>query len=105
VIDPFFAYLGDSVSEQKAVSRFLRNGLNPILQQHGCGLILVHHTNKPTAGKEKPDWRAGDFAYLRSGTSEIANWARAVMAIRSIGSHTIFFCRTRQARPPGRTRE
>jgi hypothetical protein len=62
IIDPFFAYLGDSVSEQKAVSGFLRNGLNPILQEHGCGLILVHHTNKPKTGKEKPDWQAGDYA-------------------------------------------
>ncbi len=47
VIDPLFAYLGDSVNEQRAVSAFLRNGLNPILQEHGCGLVLVHHTNKP----------------------------------------------------------
>jgi hypothetical protein len=90
VIDPLFAYLGDSVNEQKAVSAFLRNGLNPILREHGCGLILVHHTNKPATGKEKPDWRAGDFAYLGAGTAELANWARAVMGIRSLGSHTIF---------------
>jgi hypothetical protein len=90
VIDPLFAYLGDSVNEQKAVSGFLRNGLNPILREHGCGLILVHHTNKPATGKEKPDWRAGDFAYLGAGTAELANWARAVMGIRSLGSHTIF---------------
>jgi hypothetical protein len=90
VIDPLFAYLGDAVNEQKAVSGFLRNGLNPILREHGCGLILVHHTNKPATGKEKPDWRAGDFAYLGAGTAELANWARAVMGIRSLGSHTIF---------------
>jgi hypothetical protein len=90
VIDPLFAYLGDAVNEQKAVSAFLRNGLNPILQEHGCGLILVHHTNKPATGKEKPDWRAGEFAYLGAGTAELANWARAVIAIRSLGSHTIF---------------
>jgi len=90
VIDPLFAYLGDAVNEQKAVSAFLRNGLNPILREHGCGLILVHHTNKPATGKEKPDWRAGDFAYLGAGTAELANWARAVMCIRSLGSHTIF---------------
>jgi hypothetical protein len=90
VIDPLFAYLGDSVNEQRAVSAFLRNGLNPILQEHGCGLILVHHTNKPKTGKEKPDWQAGDLAYLGSGTSELANWARAVINFRSIGSHSVF---------------
>jgi hypothetical protein len=89
-IDPFFSYLGDSVSEQKAVSAFLRNGLNPILQEYKCGAILVHHTNKPRTGKEKEEWKAGDYAYLGAGTAEIANWARAVMAIRSLGSHTVF---------------
>jgi hypothetical protein len=90
IIDPLFAYLGDSVTEQKAVSVFLRNGLNPILQEHGCGLVLIHHTNKPKAGREKPDWQAGDMAYLGAGTAELANWSRAVMAIRSIGSHSVF---------------
>jgi hypothetical protein len=90
IVDPLFAYLGDSVCEQRAVSAFLRNGLNPILQEHGCALILVHHTNKPKSGKEKPDWQAGDFAYLGAGTAELANWARAVVVIRSIGSHSVF---------------
>jgi uncharacterized protein YoaH (UPF0181 family) len=90
IVDPLFAYLGDSVCEQRAVSAFLRNGLNPILQEHGCALILVHHTNKPKSGREKPDWQAGDFAYLGAGTAELANWARAVVVIRSIGSHSVF---------------
>ena len=72
------------------MSAFLRNGLNPILQTHGCGLILAHHTNKPASGREKPDWKAGDFAYLGGGTSELANWARAVVGIRSIGAHHVF---------------
>ncbi len=89
-LDPLFAYLGDSVIEQKAVSAFLRNGLNPILQQHGCALVLIHHTNKPQAKKDKSDFKAGDFAYLGSGTAELANWARAVIAIRSIGEHDVF---------------
>jgi len=90
VIDPLFAYCGCNVSDQERMSQFLRNWLNPILQAHGCGLILVHHTNKPASGTEKPKWQAGDFAYLGSGTAEIANWARAVIGIRSIGSHKVF---------------
>lgn len=88
--DPLFAFCGCSVSDQEPMSRFLRNGLNPILQAHGCGLILAHHTNKPASGKEKPDWKAGDFAYLGSGTAELANWARAVVGLRSIGAHNVF---------------
>ena len=90
IVDPLFTYCGCNVSDQEHISAFLRNGLNLILQANGCGLILVHHTNKPKSGKEKPDWQAGDFAYLGSGTAELANWARAVMVIRSIGSHNVF---------------
>lgn len=89
-IDPLFSYLGDNVSEQKATSKFLRNGLNPILKEFQCALVLVHHTNKPIQGKEKTDWRAGDFAYLGSGSAELANWARGVVGIRSLGSFTVY---------------
>jgi 5S rRNA maturation endonuclease (ribonuclease M5) len=90
VVDPLFAFLGDSVCEQKAVSTFLRNGVNAVLKRHSAGLVLVHHVNKPRSGKDKPDWQAGDFAYLGAGTAELANWARAVVVIRSVGSHSVF---------------
>jgi hypothetical protein len=64
--------------------------LNPVLHRFGCGAVIVHHTNKPPSGKEKSNWQAGDFAYLGSGSAEWANWARAVLALRSIGSHDVF---------------
>ncbi len=89
-LDNLLSYLGGDVSSQEVVSKFLRNGLNPLLHRFGCACILIHHTNKPPSGKEKPQWQAGDYAYLGSGSSEIANWARAVIAIRSIGSHDVF---------------
>lgn len=89
-IDPALAYLGGEASSQKDVGGFLRNGLNPLLHKHGCGCVVVHHVNKPPTGRDKPDWKAGDFAYLGSGSAEWANWSRAVLALRSIGSHAVF---------------
>lgn len=89
-IDPALAYLGGEVSSQKDVGGFLRNMLNPLLHEFACGGIVLHHTNKPTNGREKPDWMAGDFAYLGCGSAEWANWARAVLALRSLGSHDVF---------------
>jgi len=89
-IDPALAYLGGEANAQRDVGAFLRNGINPLAHKHGCGVIVVHHTNKPPSGSQKPDWHAGDFAYLGSGSSEWANWPRAVLAVRSIGSHEIF---------------
>lgn len=90
MIDPAFAYLGDDANAQKAVSLFVRNLLNPILTRNGVGLILAHHTNKPARGKEAAEWQAGDYAYLGAGSAEWCNWARGVLAIRSLGSDTVF---------------
>ncbi len=89
-IDPALAYLGGESNSQKDVGGFLRNLLNPLLREFDCGGIVVHHTNKPQSGREKPDWAAGDFAYLGGGSAEWANWPRAVLVLRSIGSHTVF---------------
>jgi len=52
--------------------------------------IIAHHTNKPPGGREKPNWKAGDMAYLGAGSAEWCNWARADLALRSIGSHEVF---------------
>lgn len=89
-IDPALAYLGGEASAQKDVGGFLRNLINPLLHRFECGGIIITHTNKPPSGHEKPNWQAGDFAYLGTGSAEWANWARAVLAIRSIGSHDVF---------------
>jgi len=89
-IDPALAYLGGEANSQKDVGRFLRNQLNPVLHRYDCACILVHHTNKPAAGREKAEWSGGDFAYLGGGSAEWANWARSVLAVRSLGSHSVF---------------
>ena len=90
MVDPAFAYLGGDGKEQKAVSFFMRELLNPLLQKHAVGMVLSHHTNKPLRGKEKDDWQAGDFAYLGAGSAEWINPARAALAIRSVGSDSVF---------------
>lgn len=110
MIDPALSYLGGETSSQKDVGAFLRNGLNPLLTEFDCAVVVAHHTNKPIAGTEKPNWSAGDFAYLGSGSAEWANWARAVLAIRAVGSHSVFELhagkrgtRLRWQSPEGRT--
>ena len=89
-IDPALAYLGGEASSQKDVGEFLRNMLNPLLHEFECGCILLHHSNKPATGTERREWQGGEFAYLGSGSIEWANWARGVIVLRSIGSHTVF---------------
>lgn len=89
-IDPALSYLGGDMKAQEVVGGFTRNMLNPLLREFDCGGIVAHHTNKPTSGQEKPDWKANDFAYLGAGSAEWANWARAVLALRSVGSRDVF---------------
>ena len=89
-LDPALAYIGGDVKSQEVVGGFLRNGLNPILHKYQCATVIVHHTNKPPSGQEKSAWAGNDLAYLGSGSAEWANWARAVVAVRGLGSHEVF---------------
>ena len=89
-VDPALSYIGGEANSQRDVGGFLRNLLNPLLHRFRCGGVIITHTNKPPVGREKPNWQAGDFAYLGTGSAEWANWARAILALRSIGSHDVF---------------
>jgi len=91
ILEPLFAYCHGNVSDQAYMSAFLRGELQPFLEKHGVGLILCHLVNKPASNKkERPDWQGGDFAYVGSGSAEIANWCKGVLALRSIGSRDVF---------------
>jgi hypothetical protein len=56
IANPLFSFCGCNVSEQEAMSAFLRNGLNPILNDTGAAAILVHHTNKPKVDDTTPHY-------------------------------------------------
>jgi hypothetical protein len=92
IIDPLFAFLPGKLVDQGQVSAFLRGKLQPFLEQHHLGCILVHHVNKPASSKrDRPEWHGSDFAYAGSGSSEIANWAKASMILRTTpGSRNVF---------------
>lgn len=90
IVDPALAYLGGEANQQRDVSAFLRNGINPLIHQHRCGLVLIHHTSKPPQGEQRANWAANEYAYLGTGSAEWANWARAALVIRGLGSHDYF---------------
>lgn len=79
-IDPFLAYLGDDPIKTEATAAFLRNGLNPILNEFKVGCIVNHHTPKLT-NRDTSAWRASDWAYACGGAADITNWARAILVI------------------------
>ena len=80
VVNPFLAYLGDDPSKPEVTAAFLRNRLNPIIDEAGCGVILGHHTPKAN-NRDTSRWRAGDWMYAGHGSADVTNWARAVLVI------------------------
>jgi hypothetical protein len=89
-LDNLFAYCGCNVSDQEKMSLFLRNLINPLIQEFQCGLIIAHHTNKPPSAEQKADWSVSETAYMGSGTGELANWPRAILSIRALKAHGVF---------------
>lgn len=85
-IDPLLSFAGIDVSKQDQVTPFLRELLTPVLEATGVVLIGVHHTGKPKEAKATKDWTAIDWAYAGIGSSELVNWARAVMLLRPVES-------------------
>lgn len=85
------AYHGGSASDQENVTDFLRHGLQPILSKFRLGGVMLHHSNKPPPTKEqKADWSGSDFAYLGAGAAEWAQYARAIITLRTTNEETVF---------------
>jgi hypothetical protein len=85
VMNPMFSYCGCSVSDQEKLTLFLRNGLNPILNETRAAALIVHHTNKPpTDANGKTPAREVEERYAGSGSAELTNWARAYVVLTQV---------------------
>ncbi len=84
-VDPMLSFYGDDINDQSAMSNFLRAQLNPISERTGVIWMLLHHTGKPSkdAAKSQKNWSARDFSYMGIGSSELSNWARAIICLTS----------------------
>jgi len=83
IIDPAFAYMGGDALKQAEVTAFMRGIINEIAKRHNVGILIVHHTNKPSVDRKA--WVNGDLAYLGAGSAEWINPARC--AIGLLGRH------------------
>ena len=80
VIDPLLAFLGADPTNTEATAKFLRAGINPLLREYNCGLILTHHTPK-ASNRDTSKWKPSDWGYAGAGGADITNWARAILVI------------------------
>ena len=75
-IDNIQAYLEGDVSSQSHVMQFL-SPLRDLAVQTGVAVQLIHHTGKAITGNRS----ALDWSYIGNGSSQLTNWARAVMVL------------------------
>jgi hypothetical protein len=88
-INPYTAYLGADIKDDKANTNFLRNGLNPILTRHRCGGIPIHHTPKMNF-RDTSDWKPSDWMYSGAGAAVLTNWARAYLVVDPCDTHGVY---------------
>jgi hypothetical protein len=77
-LNPLQVYLGGDVKDTALVSAFLRNGLNPLLEEFQCAAIITCHTPK-TNFRTTDKWKYSDWQYAVAGAADITNWARAIL--------------------------
>jgi len=81
IINPLMSFAGCELSDQVALTSFLRAKLWPVLSTHKAGSLVIHHTGKLLGESEKQrEW--WEYMYLLFGSSEITNWARAIVFIK-----------------------
>ena len=88
-IDPLMAYLGDDPTDSKALAQFCRAGLNPLMEEFRCAVILNHHTPK-TTNRDTTAWRASDWMYSGAGGADLTNWARAILVVEPTDNSSVF---------------
>lgn len=90
-IDPMLAFAGIDISDQQEASHFLRGIIQPILNETGIILVMVHHTGKPKSKADKEGQTAQDAAYNYLGSSELANFFReSSYLVRCAGDLPVF---------------
>lgn len=77
IINPLHAFFGGNLNDSQSCSKFLRQGLDPIIKasETKCGAIIVHHTGKP---KESS---GNILSYIGNGSAELTNYPRSILSI------------------------
>lgn len=87
IVDPLLSFAGIEVAQQNQVTEFLRLWLDPVLFRTGAVMLSVHHTGKPKTEKPKSAPTLLDQAYAGIGSSELVNYARAIMLVQQVDDY------------------
>lgn len=82
IVDPLLSYIGGSINDQQVCSHFLRNLIQPVLNETKCIIVLIHHEGKPKLKDSMEGETISDMAYSGTGHSDLTNWSRAIINVR-----------------------
>ncbi len=103
--DPLLAFIGDDISKQVVIARFIRNGFGPIQKATGVTTIWVHHTNKPPTEQGKPgkNARPTNHSYAGAGSADLVNAVRAVCVLQRVDDEAFELKLEKRGRRAGAT--
>ena len=84
VINPLQGVAGVDLAKNSELTEFCRGGIDPVIKDEAtkCGLLVVHHTNKPPSDADKRNFGKGAFAqYIGAGGQEINAWMRGMLLL------------------------
>jgi AAA domain len=84
IINPLLSYIGGEIVA--CASEWLRAGLMPILQDHKCAALVIHHTPKLA----KDSWSNIDDTYSGIGGGEVANVPRSILTLKPTPADGLF---------------
>jgi len=84
-INPLSGVTSFDISNNTEMNHFLCKQLDPIIKHDEdmkCGLIIIHHTNKPPAANMRAGFGTDQYAqYIGAGAAKLTNWMRSMLAI------------------------
>jgi hypothetical protein len=78
ILNPYTAYQGGDIKDDKLNNHFLRVRLSALLTKHNCGALPIHHTPK-TQFQNQENFSWYDWMYSMAGGAALTNWARGVL--------------------------
>lgn len=82
-LNPLQAFMDGDVTDSQDLGRFLRGDLNRLNDPPSFSYFIVHHTTKPSTGKDRVERLWHEVMYDMAGGAEIINWARAILSLRA----------------------
>jgi len=84
VIDPVLSYLGGDTNKAQDVTRWLRGGVQRILDEFNLAALLICHTAKPSRAQNGQKGSAVEDWYAALGSVEWINYPRASMLLKPV---------------------